>query len=178
MTKAKKTTDFAVLDMAAVSALTKKQAISYIETTIGHITTLGKKLDDMIQTAAVLAINHLELHGDPGMMNKLIAGMPKGSRVVALNDWFDRFARADYDEDNKTWSYNRHKVTLLEDGMKKHWTACKPEQPFHAFDLQAAFAKLLTSAERAGNEKDATKKAQHKIDPVLLAQLQTMAPQD
>lgn len=44
----------------------------------------GQKLDDFIQYTALSVLNHVMLHGDVTVVNKLYASMPKGSRKSAL----------------------------------------------------------------------------------------------
>jgi len=114
-----------------------------IATAIAGILKAGKKLDRDIHRVAVSAINHNELHGDPCHINALVAAMPKGSRIKALNDWFCAFGKVKYSTETKEFQYDKTAKTDLDGGIGKSWTDFAPEAPYVPFNLQAVLKKVL-----------------------------------
>jgi hypothetical protein len=143
-----------------------------ISKAINSINTRGRKLDNDIQLAGMSVINHVELHGDITLVNRLVDAMPNGSRVNALRSWISAFGKVIYNEETKSFDYNKLGKTDLDGGAEKVWFEFKPEAEF-SFDLAKAFASLLKSAENAGKK---AKSDAIKIDPALLTKLQAITP--
>ena len=118
-----------------------------INTAIASITKRGKKLDDDIQLCALSVINHIELHGDITVANKLFLGMPRGSRKNALAEFLVSYAKIDISLENTKeipFTYNKEKTTNLAMAETMHWTEFKPEPDLiTAFNLNAEIAKLI-----------------------------------
>lgn len=117
-----------------------------IDKAILSIQTRGKKLDQDIHIAACSCINHIELHGDVTLLNRLVAAMPKGSRVNALREFSEAFGKVVFNTESKEFDYSKKKVTLLEEAMATSWTEFKPEQAYQAMDFDAELAKVLKKA--------------------------------
>lgn len=121
---------------------------------ITDISVTGKKLDQMIQVAAVSCIDHLGKHGDITLTNKLVEAMPNGSRVNALRDYLGTFGKMVYNEDTKEFDYSKEAKTDVAGAMQIMWTEFKPEQPYVAFDLRGMMLAVLKKADTAlSNEK-------------------------
>ena len=150
------------------------------------ITTCGKRLDSAIHRAAVSAAVHVALHGNPGRVNKLIAAMPKGSRVNALRDWFTNFGPVEWDAKTKTFATDKDHAKLMKselddgetiipadvmEGVLKPWTECKPEGGYTPVDFTAMIVKAVVSAQKRQDELEGKTDKGDKIDPVLLAKI-------
>jgi len=73
-----------------------------IDKAIKSIDSRGKKLDIDIHSAACASLNHVTLHGDPTLLNRLINAMPKAARRNALVIWAMKFGKVLLNEDSKT----------------------------------------------------------------------------
>lgn len=123
------------------------------------IVRVGKKLDADIQLAAMSVAAHIEKHGNVTLADHLYDNMPKGSRRLALAEWFKMFAKVDIVSTeekksdkfkNRTFKYNKGKQTKLEAGQAKPWYECKKEpDAAEAFDFEAQLARLLGRAKKA-----------------------------
>lgn len=131
----------------------------------------GKALDEYIQFTAVSVLNHVELHGDVTVVNRLYLSMPKGSRRAALTEFLLANGKiaANSDKSSKAdmpFLYDKKRQTNLDAAQAKPWYEWKPERaPDEVFDLQAALAALLKRAAKAGAVSD----------PDALAELETLA---
>ena len=146
------------------------------------ITNSGKRLDAAIHRAAVSAAVHVALHGNPGRVNKLIAAMPKGSRVNALREWFTCFGPVSYDLKTKLFETDKEHAAVMkselddgallpvdiEAGVAEPWTTKKPEGGYTPIDFTAIIIKAVVSAQK---RLDADEDKGDKIDPVLLAKI-------
>lgn len=140
--------------MKLIMGSTAKETTGLIDKAISSIKSRGKKLDNDIHVAACSCINHIELHGDVTLLNRLIEAMPKGSRVNALRDFVGSFAKVDYNEETKAFDYNKKKVTLLQEAMEISWVEFKPEQPYKPMDFTEEISKILRKAfDRVGSDK-------------------------
>jgi hypothetical protein len=97
---------------------------------ITSITSRGKKLDKDIQIAALSAMSH---HvgagsGDTTLINRLVTGMPKGSRVNALRDFISVFGAVEYNPDTKVFDHKKGATFNLEGAMAIMWTEYSPEK--------------------------------------------------
>lgn len=124
-----------------------------------QIKTQGKALDDYIQYTALSVLNHVELHGDVTVVNRLYLSMPKGSRRSALTEFLMANGKvsANSAENKKDtpFLYAKEKATTLDSAQAKPWYEWKPERaPDECFDLQAAVMALLGRAKKAGAVSD------------------------
>ena len=118
-----------------------------ITSAITSITKRGKKLDADIQVCALSVINHVELHGDPSLMNAMVTAMPKGSRVNALNEFLETFGRVTFNPTAKAFEYSKDGVTDLEGAEATVWTDFKAEPPYKGLDLRESILVLIKKAE-------------------------------
>lgn len=132
--------------MKLITGDTAKKSTELISKAITSIATRGKKLDNDIWIAGCSCINHLELHGDVTLLNRLVAAMPKGSRVNALREWIESFAKVRYNTETKEFDYDKSKVNLLDDAMATSWVEFKPEPAYQAMDFDVELAKVIKKA--------------------------------
>lgn len=138
---------------------------------IDSIVTRGKKLDDSIQLAGLSILNHVELHGDISLMNRLLVSFPKGSRRNAFAEWalFHGKFKLNTGDDKKTvpFLYDKTRETKLLQAEAKAWTEFKPEQDLdQVFDFGKMLAALMAKAGKAKNLEGAE----------LLAQVKALMP--
>lgn len=140
-----------------------------IESSIKAIATKGKTLDALIQATALSCINHIELHGDVTLFNRLFLAMPKGARKSALTAWALAFAKLVANTgDNKKeqpFSYDKTKATNLPEAAANPWFDFAPDKaPDEVFDVIAALNGLLKKAGKATTIKgDAVLEALRKV---------------
>lgn len=114
----------------------------------------GAKLDDFIQYTALSVLNHVDLHGDVTVANKLFASMPKGSRKTALADFLVKYGKMSVETDrNKAkvnpFAYDKSKATNIEAARAKPWYEHKKEpEPIDSLDVHAMIAMLVKRIER------------------------------
>lgn len=132
-----------------------------IKKAIADISVTGKKLDGMIQHAAMSIAAHIDEHCNSTLADDLYNAMPNGSRRNALADWFQKYAKLDVitkemrDSDKekfgeRIFQFNKKKATKLEAGNSEPWWECKPEKPAEiAFDFNAQLKSLITRAKSA-----------------------------
>lgn len=121
---------------------------------IASIATRGKKFEKDVHIAACSVLNHVELHGDITLANKLIEAVPTLARKNALRDWFIAFGKLGYDAKNKTMTYDKNKVTLQDDANDTPFWEFKPEAEYVPFDLTAAIQNVLKRAQKAAEHGD------------------------
>lgn len=126
-----------------------------IDKAIASIKNRGAKLDNDIQLVGLSALAHTAEHGDTGVMDRLVAAMPKSARKLALVEWMLAFGMArklnpaDKDEAaaikaGRLFQLDRTRTLNLDGAMAKPWHTFKPEaDPRTAFDAQKAVASLL-----------------------------------
>lgn len=118
-----------------------------IEAAITSIQTNGKKLDLDIHVAGVSCLNHINEHGDVTLLNRLVAAMPKGSRVNALRAWAEDFGRVSYNTDTNVFDFDKKsKPTDLVKAAETSWTEYKPESKYVPMDFRAKLTVLLNEA--------------------------------
>lgn len=144
--------------VAVITAPTLIVGVAAIRSAIGTITASGKRLDDLIQSVAVSVLAHIDEHHNVTLMNELYAGMPKGSRKLALAEWALKFGRVVANVDPKTkkgmpFSYDHKRVTDLSGAQQKPWYDFKPEPTVdQAFDFAAMLGALISKAEKAAGD--------------------------
>jgi len=141
-----------------------------ITTAINSITNRGKKLDADIQLCALSVINHVELHGDPSLMNAMVVAMPKGSRVNALNEFLETFGRVTFNPTTKVFEYSKDGVTDLDGAETTVWTEFKPEPAYKGLDLRASILVLIKKAE----ERKTSTNKEDKVPAELLTALEAL----
>ena len=132
-----------------------------INKAILSIASRGKKLDADIQTTGLSILNHVQEHGDSTLADKLVLALPKGSRKLALTEWFLAFGKLRIlDKTNvedaarikagAIFAYDKTKHTDLESATAKPWYDFKPEPDvLTAFDAQSAVQAVLTKLAKA-----------------------------
>lgn len=162
---------------------------------IGHmiqsIANRSTALRNDCHIAAVSCIMHATKHGDVMYAQRLIEAMGEGWRLNALRAWFGKFGPFTWVAKTKDkaghFGLDKDKRKLMlaeleadEDAVGKklsevtYWEF-KPETEFMGFDLLKEIKKLI---KRASTVKEDEGKAEHpdtKIDPAILAKLQTLA---
>ena len=131
-----------------------------IDLSIKSIQSRGQKLDKDIQITAASCLNHIELHGDVTLFNRLFLAMPKGSRKTALTQWGIAFGKLSANAgDNKKeapFLYDKSKDTNLAEALANPWYDFAPEKaPDEVFDVIKALHGLLTKAGKANSVKGA-----------------------
>lgn len=145
--------------------------VAAINEACAQISTQGKALDDYIQYTGLSVLNHVELHGDVTVVNRLYQNMPKGSRRAALTEWLLAHGKIIANPDPKSskehpFLYDKSKQTVLAAAAEKPWFEFKPDRdPIACFDLQQALRSLLSRAKKAGAVSD----------PEALAQIELLA---
>lgn len=131
---------------------------------IAVIGARGNNLDRLIQETALGIIAHVEEHGEVSLANKLFNGMPKGSRALALAEWFKQFGKVGVNTDKKTskatpFVFNKDGQTNLEGGRDKPWFDCKKAKSLaEEYDFEAKLrffqAQLKKQIEAGAVEPD------------------------
>lgn len=139
---------------------------------ITSIKTRGAKLDKDIWIAAVSAMAHHAEHGNPHLINDLVAAMPKGSRVNALRDYILAHGKVKFNEKEKVFAHDKEGSFDLEGALKVSWVEFKPEaeyKPMDVMKLVKALAKKVEEADEAMGDK--CSEAQAKAVMALAAQM-------
>lgn len=150
-----------------MSFMSKEQ----IEKAIASIAQRGVKLDRDVQVAGLSILNHVNLHGDITLANKLFNSMSRGMRRNSLGIWLTMFGKLTINLDPATkkdmpLAYDKARKTDLEGAAKTMWFDVKKEPDLDVeFDVQGALEKVLAKA-----QKDGTKVK----DPEMLAKLATL----
>lgn len=139
--------------MTAIKLITETKLI---DKAIASIANRGKKLDSDIQLAALSVINHIDMHGDVTLANRLFDALPKGARRLALAEWFLAFGKLAANTDKATaktgvhFLYAKDKKTDLVGATETPWYEMKKEADvISAFDVQAELARLLAKIKKA-----------------------------
>lgn len=110
---------------------------------IAVIGARGANLDRLTQETALGIIAHVEVNGEPSLANKLYNGMPKGSRALALAEWFKQFGKLAVNPDKKTskaqpFVFDKEGTTDIEGGKNKPWFDCKKAKSLaEEYDFEA-----------------------------------------
>lgn len=133
---------------------TQKQILTAIQ----HIAITGKGLDDAVQSVGLDVLQHVELHGEVSLANKLLKALPKGARAKALADWFNRFGKITVNTDRTTAKefplvYCKEGQTNLEGAAGMPWYKCKQDKPLAVeFDFAGQLMSLLKRANEAASK--------------------------
>lgn len=107
------------------------------------------------QALGLEILAHIEAHGDVTLADKMVLGMPKGTKRNALVEWMLAFGKLKLRETSSTsqvFHLDRGRNTDLDGAKKKPWYEFSPEPPLvTVFDAQAAtiaaIDKLLKASE-------------------------------
>lgn len=119
---------------------------------IDHVNGAANKLQAEYQEVGVLCLQHLKAHGDVGPINRLVVGMPKGTRRLAMATWAVAWGALVPNQDQGTRDtmplrYTKEKETDPEGAEKEMWYEAAPERQItDVFDLQVAVKALLNRA--------------------------------
>lgn len=147
---------------------TQKQILAAIQ----NITITGKCLDQSVQSVGLDVLQHVELHGEVSLANKLLKALPKGARAKALADWLQLHGKIIVNTDKATAKqfplvYHKQGVTLLEAAAAKPWYECKKDKPLaEEFDFAGKLAALIKHAQ-AAQAKGMTVKGADKLADLL-----------
>lgn len=135
-----------------------------INKSITSIATRGKKLDNDIQLTGVSCLNHVALHGDTTLLDKLVNAMPKGARKGAFCEWAVKYGmvrmldRANPDDavaiaQGRLFAKDKTKSFSVEDAFANKWWDAKPEPDllttFDAAKMVTQLVKKYTAAQKA-----------------------------
>ena len=149
---------------------TQKQILAAIQ----NISITGKCLDQSVQSVGLDVLQHVELHGEVSLANKLLKALPKGARAKALADWLQLHGKIIVNTDKATAKqfplvYHKQGTTLLEAAAAKPWYECKKDKPLAVeFDFAGQLMSLLKRANEAASKGLEVKGAD------VLAQLNAM----
>ena len=136
-----------------------------IQKAIESIAKRGLKLDNDIHVAGVSVLEHVALHGDTTLLDKLVAAMPKGSRKSMFCEWachfgcvrmLDRSDEADKAaiEQGRLFKKDKTKQHDLEGMIAMAWYNFKPEpdllDTFDAAKMVASMMRKYNNAVKQG----------------------------
>lgn len=140
---------------------------SLINKAIESIAKRGQKLDHDIHVAGVSVLQHVDVHGDTTLLDKLVNAMPKGSRKGAFCEWAVAFGNVrmldrsnDADklaiEQGRLFAKDKSKAFDLDGAIGTAWHEFKPEPDllttFDAAKMVAALVKRYGKAVKDGAE--------------------------
>jgi hypothetical protein len=148
-----------------------------IKAAIDSIERRGKKYDHDVQIAALSAMQHHAEHGDVTLINRLVAAMPKGSRVNALREFIETFGAVRFDAESKTFLHTKGKECRLDAAMQIMWHEFKPEPAYQPIvDPFKRFDQLVSQFERDMKEMgDDSKVTPDMIEALKSAKAQAIA---
>jgi hypothetical protein len=133
-------------------------SLKIINANIKRVATNAAKLNTLVQTTAILCIQHAQDHGDANPAMRLIAALPKTVRRNALSKWFG--------------TYSPINATVEKCSLRK-----PDSKAFNAFNLEGARANnwyempeldkeeiFLTAEDFDDNVVSLTKRMQKKLD--------------
>lgn len=116
---------------------------------IDAVNTSATALQGRYQEVGVMTLEHLDAHGDVGPLNRLVMGMPAGTRRQAMATWMLKYGAVKVNQDKDTkqgmaLSFDKTKVTNVAASKEEAWHATMPVREIsEVFDLQVAFKSLL-----------------------------------
>ena len=153
--------------MAKSFATTNEAAA--IKKQLKSITVRGKAWQEDVQICAVNIINHVSIHHETSLINQLLEAMPKGARLNAITAFFDKYAKAVYNDETKAFDPVRDEEYELPEDVE-FWYDLKPEPEYKPFDLNAKVIALIKQAEKVAKKAN----EQDTIDPATLTALRTL----
>lgn len=109
----------------------------------------ASKLQDRYQAVGFQCLQHLDASGDVGPVNRLLVGMPKGQRRLAMATWMVKYAKLQPNPAKdmvKTMplAFAKGKENDLEGAAAEKWWDTLQERSIDTvFDLQVAIKSLL-----------------------------------
>lgn len=119
---------------------------------IDTLNTAAQKMGEEYQEVGLLCLTHLANHGDIGPCNRLLLGMPKSTRRLAMATWMVAHGALVPNRDNGTRNtsplvYSKDKKTDVEAAAQEKWYEAAPEREISdVFDLQVAIKQLIARA--------------------------------
>lgn len=119
---------------------------------IDGLNSAASKMGEDYQEVGLLCLGHLLAHGDVGPVNRLILGMPKSTRRLAMATWMVTHGALIPNTDQGTrdtmpLKYSKDKKTNIEAATAEKWYESAPERAISdIFDLQVAVKALLNRA--------------------------------
>ena len=132
--------------------MTKALSVAELNKAIDTLNQSAAKLGDSYQEVGLLCLTHLKDHGDVGPVNRLIVGMPKSTRRLAMATWMVAHGALVPNQDQGTRDtmplrYTKEKKTDLEAAATMKWWEAAPERNISdVFDLQVAIKQLIARA--------------------------------
>jgi hypothetical protein len=132
--------------------MTKLLSIAELNKAIDKLNGDASKLQGEYQRIGVLCLEHLSANGDVGPINRLIVGMPKGLRRLAMATWAVAHGALVPNQDTGTRDtmplrFTREKKTDTEAAAQSNWWEAAPEREISdVFDLQVAVKSLINRA--------------------------------
>jgi hypothetical protein len=131
-------------------------------TTVMSVADLNKEIDAChsgaqkvqmaYQACAVHVLERLGAHGDVGPVNRLILGMPKSTRRLAMSSWLLAYGAVVLNTDKSTmatmpFKFSKDKTTDPDAAALDMWYDHMPEKAIQdTFDLQVAIRALIHRA--------------------------------
>lgn len=122
---------------------------------IDSVAGRGKRLDADIQLAGLSILSHIDGCGDTTLADRLVNALPKGSRRLALVEWFvahgkmrvlnkgDK-AEAEAIKAGRIFKHEASRKTDMEGASAKQWHEFRTEsEPSTVFDAQGAVMSLI-----------------------------------
>jgi hypothetical protein len=132
--------------------MSKALNVAELNKRIDDLNKSAQKMGDDYQDVGVMCLQHLLDHGDVGPINRLILGMPKSTRRLAMATWAVAHGALVPNTDQGTRDtmplrYTKEKKTDVKAAAAMKWWEAAPERNISdVFDLQVAVKQLLARA--------------------------------
>jgi hypothetical protein len=150
------------------SSVIKKQIIPQSQVITVKKKSSQKELDEKIHSIACSIVEHVHMHREVSLCNKLCLSLI-GSRQEAMINWFVTYAACTYDLLKKQLIFSKEGKNQVEECQKKDFLDFKRQTAEKSFNLREGVAKLVTKAENRLKDK-----ALHEIDEIDLAVLRAL----
>lgn len=143
---------------------------------IDSIKKRASALDYDIHRAAVSIAQHVNIHHEVSLVNRLVDSLGKGHRANALRDWFCTFGKVAFDEEKQVFiaAPKDKPLTDIEKAKLVPWYEFKKEAAFKPVNLAEELAKLVKRCETALATPDEEKRAAHKVTAADLLALREL----
>ncbi len=154
MTKAKKVMgEAAVVETVATVEATYKPldrkvlltSTKAIEAAIAEAKIAGDKAQNLYQTAACSALQHLYVHKDIRVIRNLLNTMSEGMRKKAMATFIDKFGQVTFDDKGEV-HYNGERKLDLNGALNMAWWKAAAESVYVPYILEAKIKKILDDA--------------------------------
>jgi hypothetical protein len=132
--------------------MTKALTVAELNKAIDALNQNAVKLGESYQEVGLLCLTHLKAHGDVGPVNRLLLGMPKSTRRLAMATWMVAHGALVPNQDQGTRDtmplrFAKDKETNLDTAAAMKWYEAAPERNISdVFDLQVAIKQLIARA--------------------------------